>query len=876
MNMKREPQQISKSMKTQIQIRHSTVAGARTIHRALKALGLFAMLLCPAFFVGAQGTAFTYQGRLNDGGSPANGVYDIRAGLYTTNTGGTVFAGPITNAAVAVSNGLFTITLDYGNVFDGTTYWLQVAVRSNGLGGFTVLAPRQELTPAPYAIFAEGASAGGLTGTIPSGVLAGGYGGVLSFTNPGDSFAGNGAGLTNVNAATLGGLTASHFWKTTGNNGTTPGVNFAGTIDNNAYEVHVNSTRILRVEPDTRGLNAGNLVGGHPSNAVQQPGSGGDVIAGGGFAGGGNLIGTNSSGIFIGAGSVNNVGPNVNDSVIAGGFGNTNGAADASIGGGLNNQIQSAAQFAYIGAGQGNTAIGLASSIGGGAGNVAGPYSAIGGGQFNGAGGAWAAVGGGYFNQAQNFSAISGGLGNRAGGIIGSNCTVGGGTGNFAGTANNSTATVGGGSHNWAAGDGSFIGGGGTDGSNVEGNNASGTASVIGGGIGNTNVGFAGTIAGGYQNLANGYSAVGGGYGNIAGSSGGYTATVAGGYGNIAIGNGSAVPGGYGNIASADYSFAAGFEAQANRPETFVWSDGSQGVFTGAAADSSFSVLASGGVFLYDGTNGVHVDGLGNNNGSIDFGLKFGGALNSGEGIASKRTAGGNQYGLDFYTTSVNRMSIAPNGRVGIGTTTPVAKLDVNGEFLVVEGSSGVQCYFGDDGIANDVQIGSLQTGVTSVSFWNQTDSAYMHIGCSSITIHGGADLAEPFPMANDGHEIPQGAVVIIDEANPGHLKMSDQPYDAHVAGVVSGANGIHPGIQLQQEGVLEGGKNVALTGRVYVQADTSNGPIKPGDLLTTSRIPGHAMRVSNHARAQGAILGKAMTGLSDGKGMVLVLVTLQ
>jgi hypothetical protein len=96
------------------------------------------------------------------------------------------------------------------------------------------------------------------------------------------------------------------------------------------------------------------------------------------------------------------------------------------------------------------------------------------------------------------------------------------------------------------------------------------------------------------------------------------------------------------------------------------------------------------------------------------------------------------------------------------------------------------------------------------------------------------------------------------------------------VAGVVSGANGIHPGIQMHQEGMLEGGKNVALSGRVYVQADATNGPIKPGDLLTTSSTPGCAMRVTDHLRAQGAILGKAMTGLSEGKGMVLVLVTLQ
>jgi hypothetical protein len=80
----------------------------------------------------------------------------------------------------------------------------------------------------------------------------------------------------------------------------------------------------------------------------------------------------------------------------------------------------------------------------------------------------------------------------------------------------------------------------------------------------------------------------------------------------------------------------------------------------------------------------------------------------------------------------------------------------------------------------------------------------------------------------------------------------------------------------MHQQGLLEGGRNVALTGRVYVQADTSNGAIKPGDLLTTSSTPGRAMRVTDHAKAAGAILGKAMTGLSQGQGMVLVLVTLQ
>jgi hypothetical protein len=124
--------------------------------------------------------------------------------------------------------------------------------------------------------------------------------------------------------------------------------------------------------------------------------------------------------------------------------------------------------------------------------------------------------------------------------------------------------------------------------------------------------------------------------------------------------------------------------------------------------------------------------------------------------------------------------------------------------------------------------------------------------------------------------DIPKGSVVIIDEENPGKLTLSSEPYDTRVAGIVSGAKGINPGIALHQEGMIEGGQNVALSGRVYVLADATLGPIKPGDLLTTSSTPGHAMKVVEHGRAQGAILGKAMSALKQGKGMVLVLVTLQ
>lgn len=169
-----------------------------------------------------------------------------------------------------------------------------------------------------------------------------------------------------------------------------------------------------------------------------------------------------------------------------------------------------------------------------------------------------------------------------------------------------------------------------------------------------------------------------------------------------------------------------------------------------------------------------------------------------------------------------------------------------------------------------------MNSSIANVAFYNWGNSTYMHIFCSSITIEGGSDLAEPFAVSSPSGQFPPGSVVVIDQDHPGHLRVSSQPYDTRVAGVLSGANGVNPGIQMQQQGLLEGGKNVALTGRVYVLADAANGAINPGDLLTTSATPGHAMKVSDHARAQGAILGKAMTGLNQGKGMVLVLVTLQ
>ena len=101
------------------------------------------------------GTSFTYQGRLEDAGSPATGSYDFEFRLFAAAAGGTQVGGTVVRPGVAVAAGLFTADLDFGNgVFTGDALWLEVAVRPAGSGAFTTLSPRQKATGAPYAIHA--------------------------------------------------------------------------------------------------------------------------------------------------------------------------------------------------------------------------------------------------------------------------------------------------------------------------------------------------------------------------------------------------------------------------------------------------------------------------------------------------------------------------------------------------------------------------------------------------------------------------------------------------------------------------------------------------------------------------------------------------
>ncbi len=365
----------------------------------------------------AQGTAFTYQGRLNVGTNAANGSYDLRFILYNADPGGSQQGPILTNSATSVSDGTFTVALDFGASFSGADRWLEIAVRTNGSGAFATLSPRQKLAPTPYAVLA-----GSVSGTLASQNLAGTYGGAVNFTNGGNTFmgafTGNGGGLTNVNAASLTGTVPaaalSNAWKLGGNAGTTSN-QFLGTTDNQPLEFKVNGVRALRLEPtanDAHHSDIVNLVGGSPANYIA-PGVYRAVVAGGGAANYFGIPFPNSVAAdfgAIGGGSDNTIQDNAYGSTIGGGEDNTihNNAYGSTIAGGEDNTIQINAHASAIGGGEfNNVRYGQYATIAGGSGNLSGNaatskgnYASVGGGQTDVAEGNYSTVPGGVLNYA--------------------------------------------------------------------------------------------------------------------------------------------------------------------------------------------------------------------------------------------------------------------------------------------------------------------------------------------------------------------------------------------------------------------------------------------------------------------------------------------
>jgi trimeric autotransporter adhesin len=390
----------------------------------------------------AQGTAFTYQGQLNDNGNPANGSYDLQFILFNVNQFGFPGAPILTNDAVPVSNGLFTTILDFGGgIFTGTNFWIEIGVRTNGGDAFVPLVPRQPITPTPYAITAKGLSGvvenNLIQGGVSLGTISGGGGNTIqsgaNFSTVGGG--GNNVIQTGADHSTIGGGSGNNI---------APGAweSFVGGGQNNYIYSHWSA------------------IGGGLFNTIQ-------TNADYSFIGGGylNTVKMNASYSAIGGGNGNQIQNNSIDSTISGGFENTLSGLYSFIGGGSGNTIQAGSVEGIIGGGAGNTIQTNAgwSTIGGGIENTIQPYatySTIGGGRNNTiqTNGQQSLIGGGYQNivqaNAQN-DFIGGGYFN----VIQANAyasTIGGGGLN---TNGGSYSTILGGYENTASGNYSFAAG---------------------------------------------------------------------------------------------------------------------------------------------------------------------------------------------------------------------------------------------------------------------------------------------------------------------------------------------------------------------------------------------------------------------------------
>ncbi len=649
----------------------------------------------------AQGTAFTYQGRLDDAGLPANGSYDFQFRIWDAAGSGAPQGNLLTNAATAVSNGLFTVTLDFGDQFPGANRWLEIAVRTNGGGVFVTLSPRQRITATPYAI-----RAANLTGTLPLSQLPLGI-----VTNNGTglnlsgTFSGNGAGLSNVDATTLGGLSSASFWKTNGNAGANPTNGaFLGSTDHLPLEFRVNGVRALRLEPMAQGViglsSAPNVIGGWAGNYVTN-GAVGATVWGGGSNVYANIVGAdfgtvsggrqNTAGgaeATVAGGRANNA--SGGNATISGGYANSVMGSYATAGGGEANTIDTGADYATIGGGHGNSVRSNAwrGTIGGGFGNtiataeatvaggafnsVLGFSSTVGGGGGNSAGGEWSTIAGGRNHVVTNsdYATIGGGVQN----VIETNSpfsTVGGGGLNSV-RSNALRSTVGGGWANSAgAAEGTVAGG--------AFNSALGVSAAIGGGGGNTASGDWSTIAGGRDNLLNRapYATIGGGVQNTI-QSNAFAATI---------------PGGWLNSAT-DFAFAAGHRAKANHTGAFVWADSTDADFS-STGTNQFLIRASGGVGINNSNPGdaaLAVGGAVNVEGTVSANALSAASLTTPEVVTPKINTAGSAA-LELFAGNQRALRIEPNvvspNLVG-GYAGNVVSNGIYGATIVGGGDSGL------------------------------------------------------------------------------------------------------------------------------------------------------------------------------------------
>jgi hypothetical protein len=136
-----------------------------------------------------------------------------------------------------------------------------------------------------------------------------------------------------------------------------------------------------------------------------------------------------------------------------------------------------------------------------------------------------------------------------------------------------------------------------------------------------------------------------------------------------------------------------------------------------------------------------------------------------------------------------------------------------------------------------------------------------------------GGDCAEEF-VVNSVDNIDPGTVMVLTEE--GSIEPSHYAYDKKVSGVISGAGNYKAGILLGKQQSESARVPIGLMGKAYCKVDANYCSVRIGDLLTTSDTPGHAMMAADQFRAFGAVIGKALSSLKTGKGLIPILIALQ
>jgi hypothetical protein len=288
---------------------------------------------------------------------------------------------------------------------------------------------------------------------------------------------------------------------------------------------------------------------------------------------------------------------------------------------------------------------------------------------------------------------------------------------------------------------------------------------------------------------------------------------------------------------------------------------------TGSSGDAIQAVLEGGGrsAIYAQGASGADYALMASASGATWAGYLSGNMHASGQVGIGTTSLGGHQLAVFSSGSGQAEATVYAENDAADGIAMALENTSTEATLLLTQNGTGdmMRC-----------ETPAVKGGEGETIFRIQNDG---RIVGSVLELTGGSDLAEPFEISSATAEIQPGMLVCIDPQFPGKLALSHKAYDHTVAGIISGAGPIKPGMIMGQTGtVADGQYPVALTGRVYCWAEASNGPIQPGDLLTSSDIPGHAMKVADHALAQGAIIGKAMSSLESGRGLVLVLVTLQ